>query len=257
MSSRRRRKSATRTSTVCAGLLGIGITHCSKEAPAPAEPANGSLPSLSPRVKAIQKDVTAGLRADPLYERFMQDEIARVKGGRVSADQVTAADVAGFAALAAKGQRRLSPSEVSETAAMKLKLAQHSQEYCAALWSGGAAPRDIMTVLDGALTDSELRRWFEISVLTVRLELHAEIPPFKVRGEDFAEGMRMVVETLPPSEGEALMKTSQTGAGAPPDEGCKALEQLVGGALALPEKYRDPLLRGMFFGEFVDAGPTP
>jgi hypothetical protein len=223
------------------------------------EAANVPRPKLPPRVAALYEQATQGLKDDPKFVRFIQDEMKRVADGVPNAGQPKNKDNVisdqGFGGLGAEltslGTMRLPPHEFQETVKLKLKLAQQSSKVCAGFWSAGLSLADMALALDG-LSDSELRRWFDLSNRAMHLQLHATDPLPRIKGETVVQGMTSIVEGLPKDEGEALLRIAEAGTAVSPDDGCKAFKQFIEGGLRLPDNVRDPFLRGMSSPSLVD-----
>lgn len=227
----------------------------------PADDTGGMEGKMTPRLAAIYRRVNAGLRSDSQLLEYAQRELllqknaARTAGMPEAGASSSSAQVSSLGALAAaRGAARLAPAQLAELATLRLKLLQRSPKMCIGSWFGGVTQQDAMLAMDGAFSDAEVRRWFELNLTAARLEIRAQRPMPPISAEAVSAALLTLLESMPEEEAGSLAETMEMGTSAAPEAACQALQRLLEGGLRLPEHQRAPLLLPFIFPVLVAEG---
>lgn len=151
---------------------------------------------------------------------------------------------AGFAAgaeLTAKGIGRLPPTQFNELLAMKAELARDSKYVCSAIWTGKLDSNLFSAEMQRHLSSAEVRRWFELSAEAMRAELQQTGRARHHSMAELAGVLEAVFNSLPESERETFARTFKQGEKASPEDGCKAVQQMLRERDRVPIEHRDRL----------------
>lgn len=146
------------------------------------------------------------------------------------------------ASLPARGVTLLPAAELESWAALRLRLAEASPEFCAGGWRGGLTPRDLFRALD-ALTEEEQEGWGALVTRAGKLAL--DTPPTETaHAKALHQGIDSIAATLPAAERADFDR--DVGLADPGAERACQLQQLVlRGATTLPPPERDAFLRAL------------
>lgn len=120
------------------------------------------------------------------------------------------------------------------------------------MWSGGIPESDFIATIE-RLSDADLQRYFELGGQALTLELHSKEPLPRFELAFISEGVEEIARALPSAEQEALLQTVDRGVEVPPAEGCKAMQQVLAGALQMPLERGARFMAGLSNPTLVDG----
>jgi len=237
----RRMGGATR---IVAGVVAVlayfgvkeGLTRYTKHRKDGAEAATWGLdPKTAERIRTTQEREMATLQFNPLFQKFVENEVAAhhgvVDGKSLGRD------------LVARGLARLPDRELLELHDLKKKLVVASERLCPCFYD--PSPCAEGELMDGLsrLSETDLIMWMRLSAAAGLAELRAN-EPFPPTDSDLSGGLVALSRGLSSERRARLLAVFQSKAPPKPEQ-CFAVQTLFLGADSLEPKQQPRFVRAL------------